>query len=624
MRGEHNRQPMGAIYGEVSAAPSVATGDRAIDVLAHRGRSGRWTWTADGIFVASRGPAPACHADRGRVAVLDGAILNARQLRGELSRRGHQVRGPADAEVVLCAFACWGADFLERVNGMFALAIWDSATRTLLLARDRMGERPLYYLDDGKRLLFASEIKAILAHETVTRRVDPRSLANFLTFAHTGSGATMFEGIRKLAPGHVLVAAERAPAVEPWWNLRLDERHGASDDELAEEVRGLLEDAVALRLPQGRAAGAFLSGGVDSSAVVALMQRHAGQPVKTFTLAYADGGAFDELAAARRTAEALGTEHHELRIGHLELLEHLRALVYHYDEPLGIAAGFNFYMLSRMAHGSVEVVLTGDGGDELFGGYRRHVAEQLAGPYQRLPDALARRVVPATLGRLPRLGRTRQLASVLPISDPALRTAAWLTVLTTQLRDELLTAPERSRSADFDPTAVYRSLYDDLGHRGDPLNRQLYAELRAWLPDTLFEKTDKPTMAHGIEARMPLFDHRLVELAFAISSRQKIRGLATKRVLRRAVKGIAPDHARRRAKHGFTIPVDPWFRGPLAPYVREVLLDERARTRGYFDPLAVTRLLDEHESGRRIWDRALWMLLNFELWHRVYLDGEAI
>jgi asparagine synthase (glutamine-hydrolysing) len=277
-----------------------------------------------------------------------------------------------------------------------------------------------------------------------------------------------------------------------------------------------------------------------------------------------------------------------------------------------------------MARGGVDVVLTGDGGDELFGGYRRHVAEQLAGPYQRLPGALARRLVPAALGRLPRLGRTRQLSAVLPISDPALRTAAWLTVLTTRLRDELLAAPERSRSADFDPTAVYRSLYDDLGHRGDPLNRQLYAELRAWLPDTLFEKTDKPTMAHGIEARMPLFDHRLVELAFGISSRQKIRGLATKRVLRRAVKGIAPEHARRRAKHGFTIPVDPWFRGPLAPYVREVLLDERARARGYFDPLAVTRLLDEHESGRRIWDRALWMLLNFELWHRVYLDGEAV
>ena len=281
-------------------------------------------------------------------------------------------------------------------------------------------------------------------------------------------------------------------------------------------------------------------------------------------------------------------------------------------------------MLSRLARGSVDVVLTGDGGDELFGGYRRHVAEQLAGPYQRLPGVLTRGLVPAAIARLPRLGRTRQLATVLPNPDPALRTAAWLTVLTPELRAELLSADARSQAADFDPAAAYRSLYEGVGAAGGPLNRQLYAELKAWLPDTLFAKTDKPTMARGIEVRMPLFDHRLVELAFVIRGRQKIRGLTTKRVLRRAVKGVAPERARRRAKHGFTIPVDPWFRGPLAPYVREVLLDERARSRGYFEPVAVARLLDEHVSGRRIWDRALWMLLNFELWHRVYVDREGV
>jgi asparagine synthase (glutamine-hydrolysing) len=574
--------------------------------------------------VASRGPAPAYDEHRGQVAVLDGAILNASQLRAELAGRGHTVHGPGDAEVVLRAFACWGAGFLERVNGMFAIAIWDGRARTLLLARDRVGERPLYYRADGARLLFASEIKAILADETIDRRVDMRALANFLTFAHTGTGVTMFEDIRELPPGHRLVAGDGAVRVEPWWELRLDERPDASEDELADEVGRLLDDAVALRMPDGRSAGAFLSGGVDSSAVVALMQRHAGPRVKTFTLAYDGGGVFDELAEARRSAQALGTDHHELRIDHEELLRHLRALVYHYDEPLGIAAGFNFYMLSRLAQGSVDVVLTGDGGDELFGGYRRHVAEQLAGPYQRLPDALTRGLVPGAIARLPRVGRTRQFATVLPNSDAALRTAAWLTVLTPDIRAELLSVEARSQTADFDPAAAYCSLYDGMGAAGGPLNRQLYAELKAWLPDTLFAKTDKPTMASGIEARMPLFDHRLVELAFAIDGRQKIRGLATKRVLRRAVKGLAPERARRRAKHGFTIPVDPWFRGPLAPCVREVLLDEPARSRGYFEPVAVARLLDEHVSGRRIWDRALWMLLNFELWHRVYVDREGL
>lgn len=615
---------MGAIYGELSAAPSAATGERAIDLLAHRAGSGRWTLAADGIFVASRGPAPASDEAGGRVAILDGAILNAAALRADLAGRGHAVHGPSDAEVVLRAFACWGVGFLERFNGMFAIAIWDARARTLLLARDRMGERPLYYRSEGARLLFASEIKAILADEAIGRRVDMRALTNFLTFAHTGTGVTMFEGIRELAPGHRLVAADGAVRIERWWEPRLDGDAHAAADELSGEVGRLLDDAVALRMPDGRPAGAFLSGGVDSSAVVALMQRHAATPVKTFTLAYDGGGVFDELAEARRSAQALGTEHHELRIGHEEVLRHLRALVHHYDEPLGIAAGFNFYMLSRLARGSVDVVLTGDGGDELFGGYRRHVAEQLAGPYQRLPSALTRGLVPAAVARLPRLGRTRQFATVLPTPDAAQRTAAWLTVLTADLRAELLSADARSQAAGFDPEAAYRSLYDGMGAAGDPLNRQLRAELKAWLPDTLFAKTDKPAMAHGVEVRMPLFDHRLVELAFAIPSRQKIRGLATKRVLRRAVKGLAPEHARRRGKHGFTIPADPWFRGPLAPYLREVLLGEPARSRGYFEPVAVARLVDEHVSGRRIWDRALWMLLNFELWHRIYIDREAV
>jgi asparagine synthase (glutamine-hydrolysing) len=616
---------MGAIYGELGAAPSVAAAERALSVLAHRGGEAR-TWEGEGIVLGSRGAPPAHGEASAVVAVLDGAIFNAAQLRGELARRGTPARAASDAELALRAFECWGPDCLERFNGMFALAIWDGRSRTLLLARDRVGERPLYYRAEGGRLAFASEIKAILADERIQRRVDPRALTSFLAFAHTGAGVTMFDGIRKLPPGHRLLARGGAVRVEPWWHVGPADlgAEDATQDELAAEVRRLLDDAVALRMPAGRPAGAFLSGGVDSSAVVALMRRHAGGPVKTFTLAYEDGGVFDESAEARRSADELGTEHHELRVGHAEVPRHLRALVYHYDEPLGIAAGFNFFVLGALVREHVDVVLTGDGGDELFGGYRRHVAEQLAGPYQRLPEMVTRRAVPAALARLPRLGRTRQIATVLPIADPALRTAAWLTVLSPDLRAELLSPALRAAVAGFDPAASYTSLYRDMNGAGGPLNRQLYAELRAWLPDTLLEKTDKPTMAHGVDARMPLFDHRIVELAFRIPDRHKVRGRATKRVLRRAVRGLAPERARRAGKHGFTIPADPWFRGPLAPYLREVLFDERARARGYFDSGAVARLVDDHVSGRRIWDRALWMLLSFELWHRVYVDREGL
>jgi asparagine synthase (glutamine-hydrolysing) len=353
------------------------------------------------------------------------------------------------------------------------------------------------------------------------------------------------------------------------------------------------------------------------------MRRHAAGPVHTFTLGYEEGGVFDELGHARDAALALGTEHHELRVGHRDLTSSLLSLVYHNDEPLGIAAGLNFFLLTRLASEHVGVVLTGDGGDELFGGYRRHVAEQLAPAYQRLPSAVGDQLVPAALARLPRLGRTRQIATVLPIADPGRRAAAWLTVLAPELRAELLAPSLRAAAEGYDPGAELAALYGT-PRRGGRLGLQLYAELKAWLPDTLFEKTDRPTMAGGVEARMPLFDHRIVELAFRIPDRHKLRGRATKRVLRAAVEGLAPEAARRRRKHGFTIPTDPWLRGPLAPYAREVLFDRRTQQRGYFDARVVERLFEEHRSGRRIWDRALWMLLNFELWHRVYIDRDTI
>jgi asparagine synthase (glutamine-hydrolysing) len=298
--------------------------------------------------------------------------------------------------------------------------------------------------------------------------------------------------------------------------------------------------------------------------------------------------------------------------------------VYHYDEPLGIAAGFNAYVLGGLVREHVDVVLTGDGGDELFGGYRRHVADQYAPLYQRFPRLLTQRVVPSTVARLPRLGRTKQMSVSLPIADPAVRNAAWLTAIPAALRAELLLPELRSATEDYDPLQVYARLHAEWNGKGDRLNRQLYAELKAWLPDTLLEKTDKALMANGVEARMPLLDHRLVELAFRIPERYKVRRLTTKRILRRAMSGVAPQRALRKRKQGFPIPIDPWLRGPVGPYARAILLDERTRRRGYFDSRVVERLWNEHASGRRIWDRALWMLLTFELWHRIYLDREGV
>jgi asparagine synthase (glutamine-hydrolysing) len=612
---------MGAIYGELAARPAAGSGERAIDVLAHRAPDRRETWQGDGIFLAVRGAPLLWNEDGSRCVVLDGTVYNAAALRREL---GGAFRGLDDAEVVLRAFERWGADCLERLNGAFALALWDARARTLLLARDRLGEKPLAYLADRDRLVFASELKAVLADERTPRRVDPHALASFLAFGHTGAAVTMFAGIRKLPPGHRLTARDGNVRIEPWWEAPPPDPGlaTADEEELAGRVLELLADAVRVRTPTDEPVAVLLSGGVDSAAVAALAGRRRGADVKTFSLGYADGGTYDELAGARRNAAALGTDHHELRIDHGELLRHLRALVYHYDEPLGIQAGFNFFVLGRVVREHARVVLTGDGGDELFGGYRRHVAEQLAPLYQRLPRTLTLRAIPSAVASLPRLGRSKQIAAVLPLADPALRYPAWLAVLTPELRAEILGPRLRDAIDGYNPAHVYRELLASR-NGGERLGAQLYAELKAWLPDTLFEKTDKAMAASGLDTRMPLLDHRLVELAFSIPDRHKIRRLATKRVLRRAVRELVPAHTVRKRKHGFTIPIDPWFRGPVAPYARELLLDERARNRGYFEPRVVERLLDEHARGRNIWGRALWMLLGFELWHRIYLDRES-
>ncbi|MDQ4041593.1 MAG: asparagine synthase (glutamine-hydrolyzing) [Actinomycetota bacterium] len=631
---------MCGIYGELCLSPAARphpAGETAVDRLAHRGPDERGTWRGDGVFLGARrlsvvdpagGRQPMWSADGAACIVYNGELYNAPELRRELDRDGRALRTRSDTEVVLAAYLRWGPDCFERLNGMFALAVWDTRSRSLMLARDRIGEKPLYVYRDTARLVFASEIKAILAHPEVPRRLDPRGLANFLAFGHAVAPRTILEGVEKLLPGHLMLVRSGEVGSRRWWEVG-DEVPVAPDTEVeaAELVRELLDDSVRRRLVADVPVGAFLSGGLDSTAVTALMARHASGPVKTFSLGFEGPGPFNELADARRAARRLGTEHHEIEAGAGEVEAALRTLVYHYDEPFGDPAGLGVYLLSRLARPHVTVALTGDGGDELFGGYRRYVADRLAPLYQRLPDLVGRRLLPTLAGRAPGLRRVARAAATLPIEDPGMRYARWLRVFTPEMQDELL-ATELSRAVgDHEPAADYPRLYggpEHTGPRGDHLNRLMFADVKTWLADGYMEKTDKATMACGLEARMPLLDHRLVELAFAIPARHKIRGTSTKRVLRRAVADLVPPDTRRKRKHGFAVPVGRWLRGELGGFAREVLTDERTRRRGYFDASAVERLLGEHGSRRRGHDDALWLLLNFELWHRVYLDREPV
>ncbi len=629
----------GQLIFDPAAQVECAIIERMNAALTHRGpdETGIATLGCTGLAMSRLsiidlvgGQQPIWNEDHTCCIVFNGEIYNFLDLRPELIARGHRFQTRSDTEVILHAYEEWGPDCVRRFNGMFAFAIWDAPRRMLCIARDRIGEKPLYYYQDGERLIFASEIKSILADPSVPRKLNPRGLANFLAFGRAVAPETMYQQILKLQPGHYLLAKHGQTQVVQYWNVgenpQLVKDAIQTEDELAERVLAILDDSVQRRMIADVPIGAFLSGGVDSSAIVALMQRHATGPVKTFSLGFTVGGAYNELPEARRVASFLGTEHHELQVEHLDLVETLRTLVYHYDEPFGDPAGFPIYLLSRFAREHVKVVLCGDGGDELFGGYRRYAIDQLAGMYQQLPEMLTHTVLPNLAASLPRLRRTKRTLQTLPITNPAERYAAWLVLFTPEMQAELLRPEIYAQVAGYDPAWPYAQHYQRLNgtSAADHLNRLMFVDLKTHLVDAYMEKTDKATMACSLEARLPFLDHRLVELAFQIPSRFKIKGWSTKRILKRAVRQLIPAEVLERPKHGFAVPTDPWFRGALQSFAFEVLLDGPAQRRGYFNMAVIERMWREHTEGRHVWDSHLWLLLNFELWHRMFLDGEAL
>ena len=353
------------------------------------------------------------------------------------------------------------------------------------------------------------------------------------------------------------------------------------------------------------------------------MTRHASGPVKTFSLGFDVGGAYNELSDARQVADYLGTDHHELVVTESDLVDKLKTLVYHYDEPFGDPAGFPVLLLSQAARRDVKVVLTGDGGDELFGGYRRYAVDRFSKAYGKIPGPIASGVHSAS-GRLPRLRRIKRTLGVLPVKDAHERYPQWLELFSKELQEDVLKDPHRQTVAEHRPYAVYEKYFSKASGNGDHLNRLMYVDLKTWLPDTYMEKVDKTTMAASLEGRLPLLDHRLAELAFRIPGKMKIKGRSMKRVLKEAVRDIVPPFVLDKPKHGFAVPTDPWFRGGLKSFAHDVLFDPKTTSRGFFEKATVERLWSEHSSGRNVWDQHLWLLLNFELWHRIYLDGDNV
>jgi asparagine synthase (glutamine-hydrolysing) len=594
--------------------------------LVHRGPDSAGTLVDGPVALASRrlsiidvarGDQPIGNEDGSVQVVQNGEIYNHVELRATLERRGHVFRTASDTEALVHLYEQHGPGFVRELRGMFAIALWDSRRRRLVLARDPFGIKPLYYSTDGRTLAFASELKALPRGE-----VDLDALEAFLAFNSIPAPLSIWKGASKLPAGHLLVwdgAGE--PVVERFARpapVTADEVRAEDENELAEELRARLRDSVRAHLIADVPVGVLLSGGVDSGALAALAALESSERVRTFSIGFEESS-FDELADARQVAERYGTDHHELvvRPDAAELLAKLAAA---FDEPFGDSSALPTYLVSELAARDVKVALSGEGGDELFGGYYTYVADlvaprigALAGAarplVERLPSSSARASLDYRAKRFVR-------AAHLP---PLERHHAWKEIFSVEARAGLLAA---GRRGDADPLAGYRARYAET-EGAEELARLQDVDLGIYLVDDLLVKTDRASMAHSLEARVPFLDPVVATLALALPTRLKVRGFSKKRLLRKAVAPLLPHSVVSGRKRGFSIPAAAWLRGPLVPFAREVLSADTLRRQGFFRPEAATRILDDHVNGRGDLSRQLWGLLTFTLWHEQVADRPA-
>jgi asparagine synthase (glutamine-hydrolysing) len=582
----------------------TSTRDRAIRVgLAHRRLS---------IIDLSTGHQPMSNEDGSVQIVFNGEIYNFQGLRDELISHGHTFRTKSDTETIVHAYEEWGPDCVSRFRGMFAFAIWDANRDRLFIARDRYGKKPLFLYQKNGVLLFASEIKAILAFPGVEREVDHAALWDYFSYRYVPAPATLLRGIRKLMPGSYLIC-ERGNATETRYFLPADQAAPIAEPIPPDPVGSFLEkldEAVRIRMISDVPFGAFLSGGIDSSAVVALMSRHSNLPVKTFSVGFTEA-AYSELSYARAIAEQFGTDHHELTVSQDHLMEHLPALVRFRDAPVAEPSDIPIYLLSVESRRTVKMVLTGEGSDEFLGGYPKHVMERYAATYQHLPGPIRHHLIEPLCQSLPySFRRIKTAVATLGLTDRRERLPRWFGALSDTDRSKLLNLRQ--------PTTIEGALavQFDTARGNTALRDVLYFDQTSWLPDNLLERGDRMTMAASLEARMPFMDHELAAFVSALPDEWRVRRQSTKRILREAMKRLLPATILERPKIGFRVPVNEWFRTTMRDYLVEHLTGTDSRTRDYYHPQELKRYLDEHTSGQQNHEKLLWCLLTLEIWHR--------
>jgi asparagine synthase (glutamine-hydrolysing) len=606
---------------------------RMTAVMRHRGPDADGFHVGPGVGLGHRrlsiidlagGDQPIYGEDRSCAVILNGEIYNFHELQRELADRGHVFKTRSDTESIVHAYEEWGLDCVTRLRGMFAFALWDESRRRLILARDRAGKKPLYYHADGERLVFASEIKGLLQDPSIKRRLSPESLNDYFSFGNIPSPNTVFQDIYQVPPAHLLLWERGQSRLQEYWDVTFQPTGPSRPEEALEAFAPLFDEAVRIRMVADVPLGAFLSGGIDSSAVVASMARQSDRPVVTTSVGFAER-THSELEHARLVARAVRSRHHEILV-RPNAVEDLPRLVWHLDQPFADSSALPTYYVSKAAREQVTVALSGDGGDEIFAGYQRRYG------VHRLESRL-RRLVPEPLRRgvLARLGRIYPRAEWIP------RPLRWKLVLLNlgqsferayfndlslflEEEKEALCSPEfLAQTRHHDPFHAFARHFERV--RGaDPLSRILYVDFKTWLHNDILVKVDRMSMACSLEVRAPLLDHKVVEFAAALPPELKYRGPVSKFLLKRHVASRLPGLDASRPKQGFELPLAAWLRGDLRDTARDLLFSARAAQRGYVRPETVMRIWAAHQRGRRNHASQIWALLVLELWLREYLD----
>ena len=576
------------------------------------------------IIDIAHGKQPIFNRDKTKAIVFNGEIYNFQELRKDLENAGDQFYTDSDTEVIVHLYDRYGADCVNYLRGMFAFAIWDEQDESLFIARDRVGKKPLLYsFQKNGDLIFGSEFRALLAHPDVSREVDPAAIDNYLAYLCVPAPQTAFRQIRKLEPAHWLRWKDGQIETKRYWQPDFSRKIKISEEEAIGETTKILREATELRMIAEVPLGAFLSGGVDSSVVVALMAEASRKPVKTFSIGFEEQD-FSELKYAKRVAEAVGAEYHEF-IVKPDALEVLPTLVEHYGEPYADSSAIPTYYVAKETRNHVTVALNGDGGDESFAGYERYAAMRIAEIYHRFPKVLRKALIETPVNLFPtseiKKSRVRDAkrflqAASLPKNERYFR---WMSVFNQEARREIYTKDFAEQISNQNPSSVLDKWLDKATGAG-VLDATLLTDQMTYLPNDLLVKVDIATMANSLEARSPFLDHKVIEFAASLPENLKMRRFETKSLLKKAAARLVPREVIYRRKMGFGVPIGNWFRGEMKNFVREVLLSEKSLTRGIVKPEIVRKYVDEHTEARRDYTFQIWTLLMLELWFQKFID----